>query len=237
MYTKTPNTQHPTPNTQHPTPNTQHPTPNIIEERVIREKEWHNQTFGSEVRRSTGKFYSIFRKIDKDINDRIVSELACDTTKFLEYGCGPGYYLLQIANKIKEGIGIDISEALIEYAKSVVDKNNIKNVNFFVMDAMNTTFNNEEFDIIHGQSILHHLDLELSLNEIKRILKNQGVAYFIEPLDTNPIIKLYRTLTPNARTEDEQPLRRKDIKTDKKYISKNRNTLLFLCFFTCGTIS
>jgi ubiquinone/menaquinone biosynthesis C-methylase UbiE len=83
------------------------------------------------------------------------------------------------------------------------------------MDAMNTTFNDEEFDAIRGAGILHHLDIELSLLELKRILKSDGIACFIEPLNTNPVIKLYRKLTPAARTIDEQPLRIKDIKLIK----------------------
>jgi ubiquinone/menaquinone biosynthesis C-methylase UbiE len=81
------------------------------------------------------------------------------------------------------------------------------------MDATKTTFKDEEFDVIRGTGILHHLDIKLSLNEIKRILKNSGSAFFVEPLDTNPLIKLFRKLTPKMRTADEQPLRKKEIKT------------------------
>jgi hypothetical protein len=36
-----------------------------------------------------------------------------------------------------------------------------------------------------------------------------------EPLDTNLFIKLYRKMTPKARTDDEQPLRKRDIKLIK----------------------
>jgi len=84
------------------------------------------------------------------------------------------------------------------------------------MDAMNTTFTNEEYNTIRGSGILHHLDINASLTEIKRILKDNGTAYFIEPLNTNPLIRLYRKLTPDVRTIDEQPLRIKDIKLIKK---------------------
>ncbi|MDR1971176.1 MAG: class I SAM-dependent methyltransferase [Treponema sp.] len=184
-------------------------------ERVIREKEWHNKTFGTDARTTVSKFYSINSRINLDMDNHILAALMQDKTKFLEYGCGNGYYLINISNKIKQGIGIDISELLIEYAKSKLKEYNIKNIDFFVMDAMDTVFGNEEFDIIHGQSILHHLDLKLCLTEIKRILKDDGKSFFVEPLDTNPVIKLYRKLTPNARTPDEQPLRRRDIKLIK----------------------
>jgi len=135
---------------------------------------------------------------------------------FLDYGCGGGDYLITRHNYFNNGIGIDISETLIEFANHNTKKNNIKNLNFYVMDATKTTFNNEQFDTIRGSGILHHLDIEPSLLEIKRILKNNGTAYFIEPLNTNPLIRIYRKLTPNARTIDEQPLRIHDITLIKK---------------------
>jgi hypothetical protein len=39
------------------------------------------------------------------------------------------------------------------------------------------------------------------------VLKPGGVAWFVEPLATNPLIQIYRKLTPQFRTPDEQPLR------------------------------
>jgi len=183
--------------------------------RVNREKEWHNRTFGSDVRAKTDKFYSIFGRLYSEQNKAIAENLQKDTTVFLDYGCGSGHYLIQHAPMIKKGVGIDISEALIDRAKAEKHHANIENLEFSVMDAMQTSFANNSFDIIHGQAILHHLDLEKSLEEIKRILKPDGKAFFAEPLDTNFLIKWYRKRTPEARTADEQPLRKRDIKLIK----------------------
>ena len=47
---------------------------------------------------------------------------------------------------------------------------------------------------------------KVSLNEIHRVLKKGGVAIFSEPLDANPLLKIFRFVTPSARTEDEQPI-------------------------------
>ena len=66
--------------------------------------------------------------------------------------------------------------------------------------------NSASFDIAYGSGILHHLNLNKSLNELKRILKKDGKIIFIEPMATNPFINLYRKFTPNARTSDEHPL-------------------------------
>ena len=43
------------------------------------------------------------------------------------------------------------------------------------------------------------------------ILKPNGKILFIEPLCTNPIINLYRKLTPKSRSLDEHPLVNKDL--------------------------
>ena len=149
-------------------------------------------------------------EIDADIYSRVNSE-----HKFLDYGSGGGDYLITRSKNFNIGIGIDISETLVETANIRAKEMNIDNISFAVMDAMNTSFSDEEFDAIRGSGILHHLDIALCLTEIKRILKNDGTAYFIEPLNTNPLIRFYRKRTPEARTIDEQPLRIKDIKLIK----------------------
>jgi ubiquinone/menaquinone biosynthesis C-methylase UbiE len=196
-------------------------------DRVKREKKWHNETFETDVRVNVGKFYSISCLLNNEFDAIINEHLKKETTVFLDYGCGDGRYLINISSKIKKGIGIDISEAVINRAKTITKEKNIDNLEFMVMDAMNTSFGSGYFDIIHGQSVLHHLDLKKSLIEIKRILN--GKAFFIEPLDTNLAIKLYRKMTPNARTIDEQPLRRRDIKLIKSLFPSSEIKYYF-CF-------
>jgi SAM-dependent methyltransferase len=182
----------------------------------MREKKWHNETFGSGNRDATRKYYSVFDATYADFLNVIRDNLNPDSTLFLDYGCGSGGNFLEVYDRINKGIGIDISEKLIEYAKVQIKELNINNIEFFVMDAMNTIFKDKTFDALRGCCILHHLNLEQSLNEIKRILKDDGKAYFHEPMGTNPIIALYRKLTPEARTPDERPFSRKDIKLIEK---------------------
>ena len=63
------------------------------------------------------------------------------------------------------------------------------------------------------------MQIEKCLNEIHRILKSKGNLIFIEPLGTNPIINLYRKLTPKSRSKDEHPLINKDFKyINEKFI-------------------
>lgn len=90
---------------------------------------------------------------------------------------------------------------------------------FTVMDAENTTFTNSCFDLICGSSILHHLNVTKAYDEIRRILKPDGRAVFLEPLGHNPLINLYRKRTPTLRSPDEHPLLIKDLQAAGEFFS------------------
>jgi SAM-dependent methyltransferase len=91
---------------------------------------------------------------------------------------------------------------------------------FRLMDAHRLAFPDRHFDVVFGISILHHLELETALRELRRVLKPGGLALFAEPLDNNPLAWLARWLTPRARTEDERPFRHGDL-------------ALMRCYFDC----
>lgn len=126
----------------------------------------------------------------------------------LDYGCGPGYltkYLLDAG--AVHVTGIDVSEGEIEQARIRAREDGLADKSrFLVVDAHATGFPDDSFDLVVGDSILHHLDLRVALEELRRILRPGGKAVFIEPLWHNPILRLGRALTPSARTPDEHPL-------------------------------
>ena len=84
---------------------------------------------------------------------------------------------------------------------------------------------------------MHHLEINKCLDEIHRMLRPNGFLLFIEPLGTNPIINLYRKLTPNARSKDEHPLIKKDFEyLNKKFVDVKIRyygflTLIFFPFY------
>ena len=79
-----------------------------------------------------------------------------------------------------------------------------------VDNCENSNFKSETFDMVYGSGILHHLNMKKCLEEIHRLLKKDGELVFVEPLGTNPIINLYRKLTPSSRSRDEHPLNNED---------------------------
>jgi len=179
-----------------------------LSEKNIREKEFHNKLQSG----SKGRFENIFYKAIYNSNQDFFDFLKLNTNNsvILDYGCGIGNSLKQVISfKPKKITGIDISEVSIEKAKKNFDKNT--KIELLVDNCEKTKFEENTFDIVYGTGILHHLNFEICLDEIQRILKPGGRFLFIEPLGTNPLINLYRRLTPKSRSIDEHPLVENDL--------------------------
>lgn len=185
-----------------------------MDNRKQSEKEFHNEAFSTNKRENLLKYYLISKQ-SYEIYEKNLFENSKNKS-FLEYGCGIGSMAFDLAKAGAKVTGIDISESGIEIAKDIAAKENLK-IDFLVMDAESTEFPDNCFDVICGTGILHHLDLNSAYSEIQRLLRPSGKAVFSEPLAHNPIINLYRLLTPDLRTKDEHPLRMKDIKLLKEY--------------------
>ena len=174
----------------------------------LREKEFHNELQS----KSEGRFENIFYKALYNMYEDFstyTSEKAKNKI-VLDYGCGVGS-ITQKVSKLNPSklFGIDISEVSINKAIEEAKKLNLK-IDYSVDNCEKTKFETETFDLVFGSGILHHLNLEKSVSEINRVLKNDGEMVFIEPLGTNPLINFYRKLTPKSRSVDEHPFLKKD---------------------------
>lgn len=132
----------------------------------------------------------------------------------LDYGCGRGEMsVCYLGADARHVDGIDISGAYVKQASAhCLDAGHMEyRFRFQVMDAHALTFPNDSFDWVIGRGILHHLDLPIAMAEIKRVLRPGGHAVFLEPLADNPLLRLFRLLTPKARTTDERPLTGSDL--------------------------
>ena len=189
-----------------------------LTDKNIREKDFHNRLQSH----SKGRFENIFYKAIYNSDEDFFNFLKLNSIdlNILDYGCGVGHSLKKVAEfSPKKVTGIDISEISIEKAKEIIHDLN-SNVELLVDNCEKTKFKNDTFDIVYGTGILHHLNISLCLEEIGRILKPGGKFIFIEPLGTNPLINLYRKLTPKSRSIDEHPLVNHDFSLIQKQFSK-----------------
>lgn len=125
----------------------------------------------------------------------------------LIYGCGEGNEARSLLARGASSVaGFDISDAEIRRARTAALRGGYADrVDFRTADAHRTPYPDQSFDLIVGIAILHHLELDVALAEIRRLLKPGGRAVFREPLAHNPLLRLGRLITPAARTPDEHP--------------------------------
>ena len=181
-----------------------------LADRLDRERAYHDQRFAEETRLAQRKYYWAVRDAFSAYEQRR-TQLA-QGGDVLEYGCAKGAVSLSLAPTAKSVTGIDISPVAIGSANDAAAAQGLLNTRFDVMNAEAMEFEDESFDFIFGSGIIHHLDVKRSYRELHRVLRPGGRVLFIEPLGHNPVLGLYRKMTPAARTEDEHPLRKGDIR-------------------------
>ncbi|HJP29879.1 MAG TPA: class I SAM-dependent methyltransferase [Candidatus Latescibacteria bacterium] len=178
--------------------------------RLQREAEFHDEAFSGDARRAAGKYYATARGAKACYHQQIRSDGA--DRAVLEYGCGKGSAAFELATHGARVTGIDISQVGISEAQDQGQALGLsERLSFLQMNAEILDFDDGSFDLVCGSGILHHLDLARAIPEVVRVLRPGGRAVFFEPLGHNPLINLYRRLTPAMRSADEHPLSMADI--------------------------
>lgn len=186
------------------------------------EKNFENRkASGEHVRANQSKYYwATSIPIEKHKNEtcKIIKD-----SKVLEIGCASGYDAIDYCKYANSYIGVDISNIAIENCKIL----SIKNAKFHCVDGHKLPANDNSIDYVIVNGLLHHLDLETSLQEITRVLSDSGALIFREPLGTNPVFQIYRMMTPSARTIDERPFTFNDLALMRKYFDLNKQVQWF----------
>jgi SAM-dependent methyltransferase len=155
----------------------------------------------------------------------------CGGKRILEYGCGLGGQAFDLAERGATVTGIDISEVAVVQARKRAGSN--PRLTFQRADAESLEFPAASFDLVCGSGILHHLDLDKGLREVHRVLVPGGRGIFYEPLGHNPLLNLYRLLTPAQHTKDEHPLLMREIRAMKNtFAQADAHIFDFLSIFS-----
>lgn len=183
-----------------------------IRERVDRERSAYAEEQGHEHHRKKlqGRFSHVYgcantqrenqtydKLVQRSIKDRFVLEVGCgrgwNCRRFQQWGAGRVH-------------GIDISPEMLEAAQEYSSDT----MQFFEHDLHFPL--KDQYDLIVGRAILHHVDYRQVLPMLYREnLAPGGEMIFMEPLGDNILLRLYWKFGQKYHTEDERPFFKKDI--------------------------
>lgn len=109
----------------------------------------------------------------------------------LEVGCGTGFFTNYFAESGCSLIAVDISRDLLNVAKKRMAQN--KQVQFYTKSYHECECF-APYDAIIGSSVLHHLDIETTFDNLFQMLKPSGRLCFAEPNMLNPQIFLQKNI-------------------------------------------
>jgi len=139
--------------------------------------------------------------------------------RILDYGCGlaeGGIYLAKLGAKV---VGVDVSEKMLTQAQQLAGHHGVQIETRLVTSAA-IPAEAGEFDLVYGNGVLHHVDLDHAIPELARVMKPHGRGCFLEPLPYNPVINVYRKMADQVRTVDETPLRFEDIERFRSHFGE-----------------
>lgn len=139
-----------------------------------------------------------------------------DRLRVLELASGPGYLSRVIVDEFRPEwyVSSDIAPEFLDFQRTTVFAESPDNVLFARFDATALPFEDEQFDLVIGNSCLHHFyRYEDTLQEVRRILRPSGIAIFGEPLYTG-IVPSYLVCALSAM------ISRKYLPEDRRFSDK-----------------
>lgn len=192
---------------------------------------WDLNTSGME-----RSFYKNYFKVEKEHWLMVVRRMiALDTleanigtgsgrTKVLDFGCGSGLFVTELAEHGYQAYGLDISEEAVKFGLLQGRRN------LGVIDAHKINFPDNTFDAVFGMAVLEHLEDESwALQEIQRVLRPGGVVILMVPAYMflwgvqDEVAHHYRRYTKGSLLK-----KLKESTSLKKIKSSYFNTFLFL---------
>ncbi len=131
-------------------------------------RKWYNQAFSKGDLKSDIKFYhQMLDHLNVPYNNKL---------RLLDIACGNGYFLKEAEKRVR-CFGVDISDVAIAKAKKIAAKSDVRRG-----EAESLPYKDNYFDYITCiGSLEHFIKMEKALSEMRRVLKNGGLANILVP--------------------------------------------------------
>lgn len=113
----------------------------------------------------------------------------------------------------------DISQESVRHCRAAVERAGVGHrVSVDVMSMHDLRYAADSYDVVHGQDILHHVDVAVAGLQLRRVLRPGGRAIFKENSSRNKLLMLVRDPLcgrlgiPKWNSDDEYPLRPREIR-------------------------
>ncbi len=157
--------------------------------------------------------------------------------ELLDLGCGNGELSVYFALRGARVTAVDNSETGIENAKHLAEMNEVS-LRARKLDAGELAQLGEDFDLVAGRFILHHLEpFDAFLRVLRQVIKPAGRALFLENSANNRLLIFFRDHlagrfgVPKYGDSDEHPLRPEEIFMMEREFSEVRVSYPEFLFF------
>ncbi len=113
---------------------------------------------------------------------KLVEKLALNPTDVVvDFGCGPGYYTIELAKKAKKVVAVDLSLEMLKKAQRKAEKAGAKDIEFLQSDGKNLKLDDNSVDLILLVTVYHEVgESEVVLKEFGRVLEQEGKLIIVE---------------------------------------------------------
>jgi SAM-dependent methyltransferase len=159
--------------------------------------------------------------------------------RVLEVGCGSGNLTTWAALQGARATGVDVSDGMLALARRRAAVNGVSDLVTLVsspLEAMDPR--DGRFDLILANQVLHHLELDGAMENIRRLLLPGGRAVFVEPVLLVPEVArrirnsraVTRRFPLRTDTPDERSLGIRDLeRVERGFGSSQRHAFQLLC--------
>jgi ubiquinone/menaquinone biosynthesis C-methylase UbiE len=115
------------------------------------------------------------------------------SSQTLDVACGPGRLTMAFANHAKQATGLDVTEKLLDIARTEAENLKIDNIVFTYGSALEIPFDDNTFDTVSCRAAFHHFAApEQVLKEMARVLKPSGEILIADILGNEDATKAKR---------------------------------------------